>query len=685
MASDSYSSCKRSRRALWAALSGLAALAAGRSFAQDLGELPGIQAVGRPGCDGREYVYMGSRLLAIVPTTSDVSVSLAASGASFPEQGVAVATVTLTSPSGALACPVTVQFATADGTASAAEGDYVSQSGTVTFDPGSTTGATRTIAVPIATDTRYEPDETFTIGLGGPTGAVLGATPVFTATILNDDSPPRISVPDVSAGERSAGIWELSASLFLSNESASPVTVTWATANGSAVSPADFSAVGGSVTFEPRETHRKVSIPIVGDAVYEGDEQLFVNLSSPVGGTLEGSGQGRVTLVEDDPPAISVGDVHAHEGSASTKFTFTVSLQGPSHQPITVDYQTTDCTAAAPADYVPASGQISIPADAPGPATFDVVVQGELLPEPMEIFKVVLSSPVNAVLGDAVGEGSILDDDGGGTDMGGDGPQALARSDFDGDGRSDLLFLDTASGELSVWYLDGDTRRGPAVLLDPPKEPVGNWSVVGVNDFNADGKPDLLWRNADSGNLAFWFLSGVVRTGSALIPGISDLKWKVAGTGDFNADGRPDLLWREDNTGELLVWFLNGTTFLSARATVPSAPEDGAVWFVAGVGDLNADGKPDLLWRHATSGAVVYWLMDGRTKTAGGYVTPSPLDLAWTGAPILDVGLDQRNDLLFQHATTGAVRIHHMNGTNELCGSNLEPPPGPTQKLLGPK
>ena len=91
-----------------------------------------------------------------------------------------VFTVSLSAPA---ALPVTVRFATTDGTATAADGDYQAAAGTLTFAPGETS---KTITVWVIGDKRKEADETFTVGLTGATNASI-VDGVGLGTIVNDD------------------------------------------------------------------------------------------------------------------------------------------------------------------------------------------------------------------------------------------------------------------------------------------------------------------------------------------------------------------------------------------------------------------------------------------------------------------------------------------------------------------
>jgi len=106
--------------------------------------------------------------------------------------------------------------------------------------------------------------------------------------------------------------------------------------------------------------------------------------------------------------------------------------------------------------------------------------------------------------------------------------------------------------------------------------------------------------------------------------------WRVAGTGDLDGDGKSDIVWRNGSTRAVMVWLMNGAARL-ASATV-GTPSD-AGWRVAAVADLNADGKADILLRHASTGALSAWTMNGTSRTGVGQ-PPGMGDLGWkTVAP----------------------------------------------------
>ena len=197
----------------------------------------------------------------------------------------------------------------------------------------------------------------------------------------------------------------------LSGASGKTVTVDYATADATATSPADYTSAAGTVSFAPGVVTRTFTVPIVGDTLDEFDETFTANLSNPTNATIADN-QGIGTITDDDAaPSFSISDQTVTEGDAgSTTATFTVSLSAPSGKPVAVDYQTTDATATAPADYAGASGTISLPPGATT-STVDVQVQGDILDEFDETFTVDLLNPVNAPIADDQALGTITDDD----------------------------------------------------------------------------------------------------------------------------------------------------------------------------------------------------------------------------------------------------------------------------------
>jgi hypothetical protein len=318
---------------------------------------------------------------------------------------------------------ITVHYAAADGTglyaATGADGDYVATSGTLTIPAGQTAGA---ITVPVNGETKDEYDETFAVNLSAPTNATI-AKAAGLATILNDDTPPSLSINDRAMAEGNSGSTSFPFVVTLSAASAKIITVQYATASGTAAADTDYTAATGTLTFNPGQTTQPVTVAVNGDTIFEADESFVVNLSAPTNATVADS-QGLGTILNDDM-TLWINDVQVTEGDAGTvNATFTVSLSQASGKPITVVWGTVGEEATAPADYTSAGGTLTF---APGETTktVTVAVNGDLLAEDNETFNVFLSNATNATMADAHGVGTILDDDSAHTGLGNEIPVEL--------------------------------------------------------------------------------------------------------------------------------------------------------------------------------------------------------------------------------------------------------------------
>jgi hypothetical protein len=260
-----------------------------------------------------------------------------------------------------------------------------------------------------------------------------------------------------------------------------------------------------------------------------------------------------------------------------------------------------------------------------------------------------------------------------------------SRADFDGDGHTDLFWQDSVNGYMAFWRLQGGTSTWDARALSLSAGDA-NWQVVGTGDFNGDGRPDLVWHHRTSGMIYLWYMNGTTRIGHApfSVTGISDTRWKIAGVGDFNGDGKPDLVWQHDTLGWLAVWLVSGTTITAGLDMLPGQVD--VQWKIAGVGDLNADGHSDLVWRNTQNGELGAWLMNGATRTQ--YVSISPRfveEQTWRIVSIIDVNGDQTPDLVWHHATQGWVAVWYMNGALRMDVQTFPIAIELNWKIAGPK
>ncbi len=210
--------------------------------------------------------------------------------------------------------------------------------------------------------------------------------------------------------------------------------------------------------------------------------------------------------------------------------------------------------------------------------------------------------------------------------------EVRAAADFNGDGRADLLWQHVPSGMLSVWLMSGAAQISTSDVTTLSGSPAteADWMIVAAVDFNRDTQTDLLWRHRDSGALRLWHMSGLEQWDSVDLPlVVPDTQWEVAGVGDMNRDGRPDIVWRHYGHGGLATWFLADTSVVQTVWLVPGSAAD-INWRIVGVADMDRDGSTDLVWQHRTNGRLGIWYMNGTTMVRTSPMGPGALsDLNW--------------------------------------------------------
>ena len=324
-----------------------------------------------------------------------------------------VFTVTLTGAQN-WCSPVTVNYATADGTATAGS-DYTATSGTLTFaPPHASNSVTQTITVPVTGDTVFEPNETFFVNLNGATNATISDAQ-GQGTINNDEAQPTIAINDVTLAEGNAGTTAFTFTVNLSRPSYQTITVSAASANGTAtVADSDYAALAATtITFTPGDISKTVTVNVTGDMKFETNETFFVNLSSPTNATIADN-QGLGTITNDDAqPTIAINDVTRTEGnSGTTAFTFTVSLSAASGVTTTVNAASANGTATlTDSDYAALAATTITFNPGETSKTVTVNVNGDVMVEGNETFFVNLTTPTNATILDAQGVGTITNDD----------------------------------------------------------------------------------------------------------------------------------------------------------------------------------------------------------------------------------------------------------------------------------
>jgi hypothetical protein len=235
----------------------------------------------------------------------------------------------------------------------------------------------------------------------------------------------------------------------------------------------------------------------------------------------------------------------------------------------------------------------------------------------------------------------------------------VGTGDLNGDGISDILLRNNATGDLQAWLM----KTGGTISSIIDLGTVANaWTVVGTGDFNGDGKTDILWRNAN-GAVEIWFSdpAGTGKHTSSTVLGTVDNSWTIVGTGDFDGNGTADILWHNTN-GAATMWLMSGGAVLSKVAINSVA----TTWTIVGTGDFDGDGKTDILW-HNSDGAAVIWFMSGTGRTSTASFGPVPTAWSIVATSAFSGG---DSDMLWRNAS-GATEIWFMTGSTHTSTTVL--------------
>ena len=285
--------------------------------------------------------------LTIRDNDAEPTVTLVLTPASITEAGgTSTVTATLNHPSSE-ATTVTVS---ASPVSPAVSGDYtLSGNLDLTIAAGATT-STGTVTI-TAVDNDVHGGKTVTVSGAATNSQGITAPQSVTLTITDDEAPPGLSIADASVDEGDSGSTTLAFTVTLNPVAASPVTVDWATADGTARAGTDYTAGNGSLTFNAGDSTKTVSVSVTGDDVDEPDKTFTVTLSSASGATIGDAEAIGTIRDDDDEPTVTLvltPDSIDENGGTST---VTARLNHPSSEATTVTVSVAPVSPAVSGDY----------------------------------------------------------------------------------------------------------------------------------------------------------------------------------------------------------------------------------------------------------------------------------------------------------------------------------------------
>src|SRR5439155_16618026 len=121
--------------------------------------------------------------------------------------------------------------------------------------------------------------------------------------------------------------------------------------------------------------------------------------------------------------------------------------------------------------------------------------------------------------------------------------------DFTGVGRSDVLWRNASTGENYLYPMNGTQILASEGYLRTVADP--NWTIAGIGDFDGDGKADILWRNTTTGQNYLYFMDGTtIKPTEGCLRTVADQDWQMADVADIEGDGKADSLWRNGARGQ---------------------------------------------------------------------------------------------------------------------------------------
>ena len=291
---------------------------------------------------------------------------------------------------GGSAGAASVFFSTGPGTVNPATAgaDYLATNGLIQFADGQ---SSKSFTVPILDDTLVEGPEQILLTLSGATGSQIGSNTAV-LTILADEAVFSFTDTILMVDE---GAVNAIITVLRSSGGTGPVTVDFATSDGSALGGLDYVPTNGTLFFAPGQLAATFAVRILDDPLGEGNEFLTLTLATPGGeATLAGGTNVASLIILDNDTSFSFGQTFYGEFEFNPFVDVTVLRTGRSNGIVSVDFNTSDGTATAGQDY-DFNSQRLVFADGETVKTVRILLRDDLIGEGDETVNLNLLNPTN--------------------------------------------------------------------------------------------------------------------------------------------------------------------------------------------------------------------------------------------------------------------------------------------------
>jgi Ca2+-binding RTX toxin-like protein len=246
----------------------------------------------------------------------------------------------------------------------------------------------------------------------------------------------------------------------------------------------------------------------------------------------------------------------------------------------------------------------------------------------------------------------------GGVVLGVAGIQQNLVSNMDGSLYDDVLFQNSATGQISFQNMTAGSASGFTTILG--SLPAG-WRLVGSDDFTGDGRSEALVQDTNTGSIYTVNIASGTAVWGAINTGLTS-SYQAIATGDVTGDGTADVLVRDNATG------INFIADVDAGGTFGGwvlGPNLGTAWRTVGLGDFNRDGASDVLVQNIADGTTYYRDI---INSQWGFVSGA-VGSQWVAREAADINGDGYTDVIFRNSSTGDIwSVNMLGGSNAGWG-----------------
>jgi hypothetical protein len=224
-------------------------------------------------------------------------------------------------------------------------------------------------------------------------------------------------------------------------------------------------------------------------------------------------------------------------------------------------------------------------------------------------------------------------------------PGSGVADDFNNDGKADLLLENSATGKRAIWYLSDGIFLSSSALptLDP------QWHIAGSTDFLGNGQANLILENTSTGQHMVWILSNGIYVSTIALPTIPN-QWHISGIAGVAFNSRKNVVLENTDTGQHVVWVLDN----GAYSFTVALPTVGPQWHIAGVADAPTNNQAQVILENTVTGHHVLWALDN-----GAYsftIALPAVSPQWHVAAVADFLGNGQADIVLENTVTG----HHV-------------------------